>query len=527
MNKLPRFSRYFSPVLLIIFFYNLALSQYQGIRLNTANAFKGYTLFETFNSTYLINNCGEIVNTWNVNFTNLHSKLLPNGNLLYIQGDIVELDWDGNLVKRTPPPAFDMKFIYEVIKKENGNYLAVGRREFSFQAFQELGYDTDFVNPFYVDIVVEIDGDSGGIVWEWNISDHVIQERDNTLANYGSVFDNPQLINMDAVSRYDWNQEESFMINSFDYNHELELIAISVRKMSEIMIIDQSTTTEEAKGSTGGRYGKGGDVLYRWGNPQNYGRGTSEDRYLYFQHNPNWIDSGPHKGKMTVYNNGLNRPGTSYDDRYSTVPIFTLPMDADGNFILEEGQAFGPKEPEIAYDRERTSSIFFSDYTSGAEVLENGNVFITIGLDDRLIELDETGRVIWHYEVPNSSYIYRAEKYSLDYLAFEGRDLSPTGFYAESPPSNYDCELMVNSIDTEMDKVIFDLKNDGYHLTVENKIGLGSEYLIYDMAGNLVMKNEEIESNYQIDIEGLSSGLYIIKLSSYKNQNQTFKFVAL
>ena len=106
------------------------------------------------------------------------------------------------------------------------------------------------------------------------------------------------------------------MINGMDYNVELDQIALSVRKISEVVIIDHSTTTEEARGSSGGRYGHGGDILYRWGNPQNYDQGNASDRTLYYQHNPNWIEHGEHKGKLIIHNNGLDRPGTSFNNRY-------------------------------------------------------------------------------------------------------------------------------------------------------------------------------------------------------------------
>ena len=55
--------------------------------------------------------------------------------------------------------------------------------------------------------------------------------------------------------------------NGLDYNSALDQIALSCRGMNEVYIIDHSTTTEEAVGHTGGNAGKGGDILYRWGNP--------------------------------------------------------------------------------------------------------------------------------------------------------------------------------------------------------------------------------------------------------------------
>src|SRR5262249_6705360 len=78
-------------------------------------------------------------------------------------------------------------------------------------------------------------------------------------------------------------------MNAVSYDPELDLIVASSPHLSEIWILDHSTTTEQAAGHKGGRYGKGGDLLWRWGNPQHYGGGSDADRKLFYQHNVQWI----------------------------------------------------------------------------------------------------------------------------------------------------------------------------------------------------------------------------------------------
>ena len=171
--------------------------------------------------------------------------------------------------------------------------------------------------------------EGGEIVWQWHLWDHLVQDIDPSKANYGSVSGNPHLVDInyyltgDGMGGVpaDWTH-----FNSVQYNPELDQIVVSPREFGELWVIDRSTTTAEAAGRTGGRAGRGGSLLYRWGNPAAYKSGTAADQRLFYQHDPQWIRPGlPGAGNMLVFNNGWNlNPNLP---SYSSVIELTLPAN--------------------------------------------------------------------------------------------------------------------------------------------------------------------------------------------------------
>jgi len=163
MKKSHLFIQYYKSVfgfLTILFLCFTTLSAQEGIRLNTEEAFEGYTLcnIENDKEIFLLDNCGEIVNKWNNIVPEHHCKLTDEGNLLYIQSNtIVEKDWNGTTIFSTSPNSNEFFLLYEVIKLENGNYLAVSRRFVNNSDYEEIGWDPFIPKPNYIDGVVEIE----------------------------------------------------------------------------------------------------------------------------------------------------------------------------------------------------------------------------------------------------------------------------------------------------------------------------------------------------------------------------------
>lgn len=184
--------------------------------------------------------------------------------------------------------------------------------------------------------------------------------------------------------------------NSVAYNAELDQVMLSIHGFSEVWIIDHSTTTAEAASNSGGKRGKGGDLLYRWGNPQAYRTGSNVDQRLFHQHCAHWIPEGlPGAGNMLVFNNGADRP----DGSYSSVDEVVLPLKKDGTYEREEYVAFGPEQAKWSYVAEDKSS-FFSGFISGTQRLPNGNTLICSGGSARVFEVTPDKEIVWQYKHP-------------------------------------------------------------------------------------------------------------------------------
>ena len=481
----------------------------RGLKEKTALATPGYVMIQPPESTktHIINLDGKVIHTWEGELAVVNQYLKENGNLVRLEvdtdfptfaaggqaGRIREYDWDGNILWDFEWADEDELIHHDIELLANGNILAISYEAKSQKEVIEAGRDPKHVSKagLWPDKIIEIkpSGPTGGeIVWEWHMWDHLVQDHDPTKNNYGILAENPRKINfnvhgpefppmteeqvqqgikmgmMTGNATVD-NQHSDFThTNAIAYNAELDQIVISVPAYSEIMIIDHGTTIEEAKGSTGGRWGHGGDLLYRWGNPVNYGKGSKADRKLFFEHDIKWIPKGyPGEGHLMVFNNDIEHPDNKVPSmwavlmtskspeveapvgvlgNHSAVFEFVPPTNSEGAYILEEDGTFGPEGPLWTYTAPDKYS-FYSAFVSGAHRMKNGNTLITSGAKGRLMEVTPDQKIVWEYWNPyNDQYRmpdgtvaspigpfkymqYRATHFTEDFPAFEGKDLAP------------------------------------------------------------------------------------------------------
>lgn len=525
----------------------LAQSQTKTVGLflnNTAKVYNGYTLFapKQYTSTYLINNEGRLLHQWTASkFPPGQSVyLLENGHLLRScmtkgklssgggeGGRVEEYDWNDNLVWELDFSTETYMQHHDIRRLPNGNILMLVIEKKTYDECIAAGFDPSKFQPeiaskgmMLPDYIVEIKPTypSGGtVVWEWHAWDHLIQDFSSSKANYGNPKLHPELIDCDGDGRNlpaFWNH-----MNSIDYNPEFDQIAVSVRGNSEVWIIDHSTTTAEAKSHSGGKRGKGGDLLYRWGNPACYGAGTKTEQRYFEQHDVEWVKPGyPGAGNMTCFNNGLGR------GNYSTVDEFTPAVDASGNYTMVAGTAVAPANYTWTY-KGTTAAPMYSENISGAYRLPNGNTIICSGTVGRFLEVTTAGEIVWEYICPvqqngaimqgvapdkdaaradeTMNSVFRVYKYPVDYAAFTGKTLTPGDFIEK-----YTTTGVTGLIDENPGMRVFPNPFTNRIVPLNSS---GNEFFeLFNGGGQSVWKGTQIEKH---DFSGLTPGFFILNVT--------------
>ena len=435
-------------------------SRIVGLLVNEPNSMGGYTLIAgRFNNyVHLIDHLGRIAHSWQFERWLTHAKLLHNGNLLLELREedatwLAEVDMDGNTVwKYTHADGFHHDFL----KMPNGNVLILSTGAKTREEAIAAGANPDIVPPegMEYDYLLEVrpTGSEGGdVVWKWAAWDYIVQDIDPTKENYGDPSEHPELIDInfliDAPQIRPGNGKWNWLhTNGISYNPALDQIILSPRHHSELWIIDHSASTEEAPTRAGGNAGKGGALLYRWGNPRAYGHGTAADQRLFWQHHTQWIAPGlPGDGNILVFNNGKDGGGIFLG--HSSIEEIVPPLDGH-RYRRDHQAAYPPAEPVWSYAAE-TPSDFYSSIMGCVQRLPNGNTLICESTSGTLFQVTPEGKTVWKYVYPldnntplkqgeqpsiipertedalKNNAVYRAYWYAPDHPGLQKYDLTP------------------------------------------------------------------------------------------------------
>ena len=478
------------------------------IQYDPAKASPGYTIFSPFRgrNTYLIDMHGNVVHYWpypqgwvtpGAEAIEKHARLLEDGTLLRgvidragrggMSGAIYQLlDWDGEVIwehdEERPgyTPHHDFRMIWNP-KLQARTLLYVASREMTHEQAIALGVDPELRDDYTSrpDGVVEIDME-GNVIWEWNISDHLVQDIDETLPNYGVVSEHPGKMdpNFSNGVSGDW-----IHINSLDYNETLDQLVVNNSRFNESYVIDHGATfvPGDPQESIALAAGDAGDFLFRWGNPCVYDAGicpssidegqssTNGHQQVFFSHDIQWIrereigmgDGLPGAGNFLIFDNGARKLGTTFSSVIEFNP-YDGPME-DGVYVaeMEAGHEFVPAgmgsgslvSNQVVWNFSPTiPTAFFSSYIAGAQRMPNGNTLVCSGANGHLFEVTAEGEVVWEYvnpvgdrtqdaygihtimtdkAGPRYNALFKCARYPLDYPGLAGRDLTPMGKITE------------------------------------------------------------------------------------------------
>ncbi|HTW91745.1 MAG TPA: aryl-sulfate sulfotransferase [bacterium] len=547
MKRLVRFGSLFASLFLLLAAASpvAAVQHTLGLFLDDSAACNGYTLFCPlhYGTAYLINDSGMLCHSWPSIQAGQCAWLLENGELLHTGnagnnsyfpnagggGRFMEYDWDGNLVWSFKYSDSMHLQHHEVRQLPNGNVLAIAYDRVPYSQAIAEGRRPDYLpdSVVWADEVIEVQqtGESTGtVIWEWHVQDHLIQDYDSTKLNFGVVGNHPELVDFNfGPTKACWNHT-----NSIYYNADLDQILLSVRNNSEIWVIDHSTTTTQAASHTGGKYGHGGDLLYRWGNPQAYRAGTASDQKLFQQHDAEWIPAGcPGTGHMTIFNNGLGRPGGNY----TTVDEIVPPVDSLGNYYLPTGGHYGPDTMAWIYAASPETS-FHSLEIGCAQREPNGNTLIDDGTHGVFFEIAPDTSMVWRYVNPVSdsgplyqgdtagndpnhsdqkmSSVFKIHRYAPDYAGLVGHDLTPQGPIERHLPGVAEQAARIVSAPRL-------LTNLPGVLTIANLPAQG-EVELYSVSGRLLRRTAVAvgQSSLRLDLKSLPAGacLCVVKGAS-------------
>ncbi|WCO02167.1 aryl-sulfate sulfotransferase [Psychroserpens ponticola] len=367
------------------------------------------------NTSYLLNKQGQRLHQWDFD-TNLGNdlELLPDGNLIgmfKVFGPDISFGGSGGTIKiLNSNSGVEWQYTYasnnyiahhDVELLPNGNVLFI-----AWERVYGLVAQTNGVNvadDIFPETLVEVNPTTNQIVWKWNSFDHIIQDFDANDLNFGSINENPQRIDINYNSSA--NGGDIMHANGIDYDETNDIIYLSVNNYSEIWVIDHSTTTIEAASNTGGNYNKGGDLVYRFGNPEAYN--SIGNRLFYNNHFPNLIEKDvPGKDNMLVF---VNK-----DNNLEQSAVYELELPVPFNLLPNTNN-----EPNIVW--EFTDPTMYSRIISGAVRLKNGNTLICDGAYG-FWEITQDGVIAWKYNSQNTN-MWRGYNYYQDDNALSFLDL--------------------------------------------------------------------------------------------------------
>lgn len=340
-------------------------------------------------AAYLVNHDGDKLKEWSFE-SRLGNDLeiTPSGSLLGsfkvnepffsfggFGGHIKKLSANGSVIWEYVVNTENEIAHHDATEMPNGNILIMIWERISEEQFSDIGLNPG--HDIFTEKLIEVNPETDEVVWQWRSWEHIVQAIDPGKPSYGMPSEHPNKINIgyNNMDHGDWMHA-----NGIFYDSSKDLIYMSVNFYSEVWVIDHSTNIQESPTDQGGQYNRGGDLIYRFGNPVAFG-GDSSSRFLFNNHHPSLVqDTYPGAGNFLIFNNGSN-------NEQSIAYELSLPSFSQNMMQTYEApkSVWSYSHPDLYFPR-----------ISGMVRLPNGNTLICEG-DYGYWEVTAQGKIAWKY----------------------------------------------------------------------------------------------------------------------------------
>jgi len=341
---------------------------------------------------YLVNHQGDKVKEWQFEDRMGNDlEITPSGNLLgcfkVSEPNLSFGGFGGHIKMFNPTGSLIWEYVvnssneiahHDATQLPNGNIVILLWERINKATLESSGISVD--HDVFTEKLIEVNPLNNSIVWQWRSWEHIIQDLDASKPSYGIISEHPNKIN---ISYNDLANGDWMHANGIFYDTVTDLLYMSVNFYSEVWVIDHSSTLDEASSSVGGNYNRGGDLVYRFGNPTVFGLTNSvNSRFLYNNHHPSVVPVGyPGESNFLIYNNGSNNKQSI---------AYELKLPSLSNSSMQEYIS-----PSVVWSF--TDPTMYFDKISGLQRLPNGNTLICEG-DYGYWEVTSQGEVVWKYD---------------------------------------------------------------------------------------------------------------------------------
>ncbi len=405
---------------------------------NPEKAWNGYTVFQARDEgAVVIDMNGGVVNHWH-NLQGFPNKMLKGGYMFGSRGerntvygsqdqkDLVQVDWDGNIVWEFKKNIYieDPGYEPEWMARQHHDFQREGNPVGYYVPGMEGKVDSGHtfllthhtvVDPnisshtLLDDRIIEVDWE-GNIVWDWKCHEH-IDEMEFDEAAKNVMYRNPNIV---GNGHGDWMHINSMSLlgpnkwyDAGDERFHPDNIIIDGRETNVIAIISKET----------------GKLVWKLG--PDYTKGAAKKiGQIVGQHHAHMIPQGlPGEGNILIYDNG---GWAGYGIPNPASPTGNKNATRDYSRVIE----IDPVTMEIVWQcrpmdlgaiQPMMADHFYSCYISSAQRLPNGNTLICEGADGRLFEVTTDHEIVWEYHSPYfgqqlGNMVYRAYRYPYDYI---------------------------------------------------------------------------------------------------------------